>query len=206
MKVLYQSADVEKLAGRAQEAGASRDLLLLVLALPEAQGLQMWKDILSDASLHRLPIAVLLARSNEAARALGINKGISDSSEANLADVKRLLRGVEPDRNTERIIEVGELIIDPTTYSVSRPGKTVRLTPLEFRLLYHLASHPNRFFNRKQLLSTLWESWQDLNARIVDVYIRRLRLKLEAKPAKPVHLKTVRGAGYVFDLPVTTTS
>jgi DNA-binding response OmpR family regulator len=206
MKVLYQSADVEKLAGRAQEAGASRDLLLLVLALPEAQGLQMWKDILSDASLHRLPIAVLLARSNEAARALGINKVISDSSEANLADVKRLLRGVEPDRNTERIIEVGELIIDPTTYSVSRPGKTVRLTPLEFRLLYHLASHPNRFFNRKQLLSTLWESWQDLNARIVDVYIRRLRLKLEAKPAKPVHLKTVRGAGYVFDLPVTTTS
>jgi DNA-binding response OmpR family regulator len=206
MKVLYQSTDVEKLAGRAEANGASPNLLLLVLALPETQGLQVWNEILSDVSLHRLPIAVLLARGNEAARALGIKNGTSESSEASLAQVRRLLCGVGPERNTERVIEVGELIIDPTTYSVSRPGKTVRLTPLEFRLLYHLASHPNRFFNRNQLLSTLWESGQDLNARIVDVYIRRLRVKLEAKPAKPVHLKTVRGAGYLLDVPVTTTS
>jgi DNA-binding response OmpR family regulator len=54
------------------------------------------------------------------------------------------------------------------------------------------------------LLATLWASGQDLNARIVDVTIRRLRVKLEAKPGNPVHLKTVRGAGYVLDVPVTT--
>jgi DNA-binding response OmpR family regulator len=206
MKVLYQSTDVEKLAGRAEASGASPNLLLLVLALPETQGLQVWNEILSDVSLHRLLIAVLLARGNEAARALGIKNGTSESSAPRLAHVMRLLRGVEPQRNNERVIEVGELIIDPTTYCVSRPGKTVRLTPLEFRLLYYLASHPNRFFNRKQLLSTLWASGQDLNARIVDVTIRRLRVKLEAKPDNPVHLKTVRGAGYVLDVPVMTTS
>jgi two-component system response regulator VicR len=205
MKVLYQSTDVEKLAGRAEVNGTSPDFLLLVVALPEPQGLKVWNEILSDVSLYRLPMAVFLAQRNEAARALGIKNGTSESSEdPSLAHVKVLLRGVEPELNTERVIEVGELVIDPTTYRVSRPGKTVRLTPLEFRLLYYLASHPNRFFNRKQLLATLWASGQDLNARIVDVTIRRLRVKLEAKPAKPVHLKTVRGAGYVLDVPVTT--
>jgi DNA-binding response OmpR family regulator len=204
MKVLYQSTDVEKLAGRAEANGTSPDLLLLVLALPETHGLKVWNEILRDVSLHRLPIAVLLARGNEAAGALGRKNGTAESSGPRLAQVMRLLRGVEPERNNERVIEVGELIIDPTTYCVSRPGKTVRLTPLEFRLLYYLASHPNRFFNRKQLLATLWASGQDLNARIVDVTIRRLRVKLEAKPANPVHLKTVRGAGYVLDVPVTT--
>ena len=77
-------------------------------------------------------------------------------------------------------------------------------TPLEFKLLYYLASHPNRFFNRKQLLSTLWASGEDLNARIVDVYVRRVRVKIEPEPEKPVHLKTRRGIGYVFHAPVTT--
>lgn len=206
MKVLYQSTDVEKLAGRGEANGTSPDLLLLVLALPETHGLKVWNEILSDVSLHRLPIAVLLAQGNEAAKALGIKNGTSESSGPRLAQVMRLLRGVEPEPNNERVIEVGELIIDPTTYCVSRPGKTVRLTPLEFRLLYYLASYPNRFFNRKQLLSTLWASGQDLNARIVDVYVRRLRLKIEPEPENPIHLKTRRGFGYVFVPLVTTTA
>jgi two-component system, OmpR family, alkaline phosphatase synthesis response regulator PhoP len=207
MKVLYQSTDVEKLAGRAEANGTSPDLLLLVLALPETQGLKVWNEILSDLSLHRLPIAVLLARRSEAARALGIKNGISGSLERpSLAHVKSLLRRVGSERGPERVIKVAELVIDPTTFSVSRPGKKVRLTLLEFRLLYYFASHPNRFFTREQLLSALWVSGQDLNARIVDVYVRRLRLKIEPEPENPVHLKTRRGFGYVFAPLVTTTS
>ena len=211
MKVLYQSTDVEKLAGRAEANGTSPDLLLLVLALPETQGLKVWNEILSDVSLHRLPIAVLLAQRNEAARALGIKNGASGNSERpSLAHVKSLLRRVGsergPERGPERVIKVGELVINPATYSVSRPGKMVKLTPLEFHLLYYFASHPDRFFTREQLLSALWVSGQDLNARIVDVYVRRLRLKIEPEPANPVHLKTRRGFGYVFVPLVTTTS
>ncbi len=207
MKVLYQSTDVEKLAGRAEANGTSPDLLLLVLALPETQGLKVWNEILSDVSLHRLPIAVLLAQRNEAARALGIKNGTSGNSERpSLAHVKSLLRRVGSERGPERVIKVGELVIDPATYSVSRPGKMVKLTPLEFHLLYYFASHPDRFFTREQLLSTLWVSGQDLNARIVDVYVRRLRLKIEPEPENPVHLKTRRGFGYVFVPLVTTTS
>jgi DNA-binding response OmpR family regulator len=205
MKVLYQSTGVEKLAGRAEANGTSPDLLLLVVALPETQGLQVWNEILSDLTLHRLPIAVLQAQGKEAIRALGIKNGFSGNLEHQaLAHVKGLLRRVGSARNPERVIEVGELVIDPATYAVSWPGKTVRLTPLEFHLIYFLASHPNRFFTRQQLLSTLWASGQDLNARIVDVYVRRLRVKIEPEPENPVRLKTRRGIGYVFDAPVTT--
>jgi two-component system alkaline phosphatase synthesis response regulator PhoP len=206
MKVLYQSTDVEKLAGRAEANGTSSDLLLLVLALPETQGLKVWNEILSDVSLHRLPIAVLLAERNEAARALGIKNGASGNSERpSLGYVKSLLLRLGSERDPERVIKVGELVINPATYSVSRPGKMVKLTPLEFHLLYYFASHPDRFFTREQLLSALWVSGQDLNARIVDVYVRRLRLKIEPEPQNPVHLKTRRGFGYVF-VPVVTTS
>jgi DNA-binding response OmpR family regulator len=205
MKVLYQSTGVEKLAGRTEANGTSPDLLLLVVALPETQGLQVWNEILSDLTLHGLPIAVLQAQSNEAIRALGIKNGSPGNLEhQGLASVKSLLRRVESGSNPQQVIEVGELVIDPATYAVSWPGQTVRLTPLEFKLLYYLASHPNRFFTRKQLLSTLWASGQDLNARIVDVYVRRVRVKIEPEPEKPVHLKTRRGIGYVFDAPVTT--
>jgi DNA-binding response OmpR family regulator len=207
MKVLYQSTGVEELAGRAEANGTSPDLLLLVVALPETQGLQVWNEILSDLTLRRLPIAVLQAQGKEAIRALGIKNGSSGNLEHQaLAHVKGLLRRVESASNPEQIIEVGDLVIDPATYTVSWPGKTVRLTPLEFHLLYYLASHPNRFFTRKQLLSTLWACGQDLNARIVDVYVRRLRVKIEPEPENPVRLKTRRGIGYVFDAPVTTTS
>jgi two-component system, OmpR family, alkaline phosphatase synthesis response regulator PhoP len=200
MKLLYHNMNIEEPAGRADTTGAPRDLLLLVLALPEAQGLQLWNEVLGDESLRRLPIAVLLAHGHEAARALGIKNGAANSlKRPSLANVKRLLRREEPGCNPDRLIETGELVIDPATYRVSRPGKTVRLTPLEFRLLYFLAGHPNRFFTREQLLSTLWEHGHDLNERIVDVYMRRVRLKVEAEPENPVHLKTVRGLGYVFD-------
>lgn len=206
MKVLYQSLDVEKLAGRAEAKGTSPDLLFLVLALPQTPGLKVWNEILSEVSLHRLPIAVLLAQRNEVARALGMKNGTSGSAERpSLAHVKTLLRYLDSELGAKQVIEVGELVIDPATYSVSRPGKTVRLTPLEFRLLYYLVSHPNRIFTREQLLSALWASGQDLNARIVDAYIRRLRVKIEPEPENPVHLKTRIGFGYVFDAPVTTT-
>lgn len=202
MKVLYQNVDVGKLTGRIGGTGSSRELLLLVLALPETQGLQLWNDILSDSSFHRLPITVLLAHANEAAQALGMENGSCETSgSSSLAQVKKLLRSVEPKPNSEDVIKVGDLIIDPATYSVSRPGKTVRLTYREFRLIYYLASHPNRFFTREQLLSTVWESGHYVNARVVDVYIGRVRTKVEADPENPILVKTLRGAGYVFDAP-----
>jgi two-component system phosphate regulon response regulator PhoB len=75
----------------------------------------------------------------------------------------------------------------------------VALSTLEFRLLYYLARRPDRVFTRDQLLDAVWGTDRFVTPRSVDVYIRRLREKIEADPEKPEYLKTVRGAGYIFD-------
>jgi hypothetical protein len=91
------------------------------------------------------------------------------------------------------------LAIDPASYRVSHAGKPVPLSTLEFRLLYYLASRPNRVFTRDQLLDAVWGTDRFVTPRSVDVYVRRLREKIESDPENPLHLKTVRGAGYLFE-------
>ena len=73
------------------------------------------------------------------------------------------------------------------------------LEDVEFRLLYYLASRPNRVFTRDQLLDAVWGTDRFVTPRSVDVYVRRLREKIESDPENPNHLKTVRGAGYLFE-------
>lgn len=90
-------------------------------------------------------------------------------------------------------------MIDPSLFAVSRDGEPVELTALEFRLLHYLASRPNRIFSRDQLLDAVWGREHFVTPRSVDVYIRRLREKIEANPVEPVFLKTKRGAGYLFE-------
>src|SRR5216683_404572 len=96
-------------------------------------------------------------------------------------------------------IEIGKLAIDPASYRVSHSGKPVPLSTLEFRLLYYLASRPNRVFTRDQLLDAVWGTDRFVTPRSVDVYVRRLREKIESDPENPLFLKTVRGAGYLFE-------
>jgi len=84
-------------------------------------------------------------------------------------------------------------------FAVSRDGEPVEVTALEFRLLHYLASRPNRIFSRDQLLDAVWGREHFVTPRSVDVYIRRLREKIEANPVEPVFLKTKRGAGYLFE-------
>ena len=73
------------------------------------------------------------------------------------------------------------------------------LSTLEFRLLHHFASRPNRVFTRDQILDAVWGTDRFVTPRSVDVYVRRLREKIEADAEHPVYLKTVRGAGYLFE-------
>jgi two-component system phosphate regulon response regulator PhoB len=116
-----------------------------------------------------------------------------------IARVKALLRRAEPPVDSPRILEIGRLAIDPASYRVSHAGKAVPLSTLEFRLLYYLASRPNRVFTRDQLLDAVWGTDRFVTPRSVDVYVRRLREKIESDPENPLHLKTVRGAGYLFE-------
>ncbi len=199
------SAASDGSTGLAQVKKSPPDVLLLDLMLPKLSGLEICKEIRRDPALNRLPILMLTARGDEADRVVGLEVGADDyvtkpfSPRELVARVKALLRRAEPPDAVPKTIEVGALAIDPSSYRVTRSGKPVTLSTLEFRLLYYLASRPNRVFSRDQLLDAVWGSERFVTPRSVDVYVRRLREKVEADPENPLHLKTVRGAGYLFE-------
>ena len=192
-------------SGLASLRKGAPDLLILDLMLPRMPGLEVCKEIRRDSTLNRLPILMLTARGEEADRVVGLEMGADDyvtkpfSPRELVARVKALLRRAEPAGDIERAIEVGRLSIDPSSYRVTRAGKTLTLSTLEFRLIYYLAARPNRVFTRDQLLDAVWGTDRFVTPRSVDVYIRRLREKIEMDPENPIHLKTVRGAGYLFE-------
>jgi DNA-binding response OmpR family regulator len=179
------------------------DLILLDVMLPRKDGFDVCRD-LRRAGV-RTPIILLTAKAQEAEKILGLELGADDyvtkpfSPRELLARVKALLRRAEPPADSPRTIEIGKLAIDPASYRVSHSGKPVPLSTLEFRLLYYLASRPNRVFTRDQLLDAVWGTDRFVTPRSVDVYVRRLREKIESDPENPNHLKTVRGAGYLFE-------
>jgi phosphate regulon transcriptional regulator PhoB len=181
------------------------DLIVLDVMLPEVDGLEVCKILRRDARVSAIPIIMLTAKAAEIDRVLGLELGADDyvtkpfSPRELIARVKALLRRAEPPTDSPRTIEIGKLSIDPASYRVSHAGKAVPLSTLEFRLLYYLASRPNRVFTRDQLLDAVWGTDRFVTPRSVDVYVRRLREKIEPDPENPMHLKTVRGAGYLFE-------
>jgi len=193
-------------SGLAQVRKSAPDLLLLDLMLPKLSGLEICKEIRRDQSLNRLPILMLTARGEEADRVIGLEMGADDyvtkpfSPRELVARVRALLRRAEPPQETPKPIQARELVIDPSSYRVTRAGKPVTLSTLEFRLLYYLAARPGRVFTRDQLLDAVWGTERFVTPRSVDVYVRRLREKIESDPEHPTLLKTVRGAGYRFDI------
>jgi two-component system phosphate regulon response regulator PhoB len=192
-------------SGLAQVRKSPPDLLLLDLMLPRMSGLDICKQVRADENLNRLPILMLTARGDEMDRVVGLEVGADDyvtkpfSPRELAARVKALLRRSEPPDEGEKTIEVGKLRIDPVSYRVSRSGKPVTLSTLEFRLLHYLASRPNRVFTRDQLLDAVWGADRFVTPRSIDVYMRRLREKIENDPENPSFLKTMRGAGYMFE-------
>ena len=191
--------------GLAQIRKSPPDLLILDLMLPKLTGLDICKEIRKDVSLNRLPILILTAKGEEADRVVGLELGADDyvtkpfSPRELAARVKALLRRADPGTPSEKPIEIGLLRIDPAAYRVTRATKPVPMSTLEFRLLYFLAARPNRVFTRDQLLDAVWGTERFVTPRSVDVYVRRLREKIETDPQHPAFMKTIRGAGYLFE-------
>jgi phosphate regulon transcriptional regulator PhoB len=194
------------ISGLEQVKKSPPDLLLLDLMLPRLSGLEICKAIRRDEKLNRLPILMLTARGEESDRVIGLELGADDyvtkpfSPRELIARVKALLRRTElPGAETEKVIEVGQLMIDPNGYRVTRSGKPLVLSTLEFRLLYFLASRSNKVFTRDQLLDAVWGTERFVTPRSVDACMRRLREKVEEDAENPIYLKTLRGAGYLFE-------
>lgn len=199
------SAAGDGVNGLAQVKKSPPDLLLLDLMLPSLSGLEICKEIRRESTLNRLPILMLTARGEETDRVVGLELGADDyvtkpfSPRELVARVKALLRRAAPASEVAKPIQVGQLRIDPTSYRVTRNDQIIPLSTLEFRLLYYMASHPDKVFSRDQLLDAVWGTERFVTPRSVDVYIRRLREKIETDPENPTYLKTVRGAGYLLE-------
>ncbi|MGD9944482.1 MAG: response regulator transcription factor [Burkholderiaceae bacterium] len=195
-------------AGGYEAARSGRyDLIVLDVMLPGRDGL----DIVRGLRMEKIPTPVLMltARSTEIDRVLGLELGADDyltkpfSIPELQARVKALFRRLDmhapaaADSGPVRL-EFGPLTIDTDSREVRLAGKPVPLTAKEFDLLLHFARHPGRAFTRMQLLDAVWGTTFEGYEHNVNTHINRLRSKIEADPANPRYVLTVRGVGYRF--------
>src|SRR5688572_6466132 len=179
------------------------DLVILDLMLPGMDGLEICRQLRRHDKYSNVPILMLTARSEEADRVVGLELWGDDyvtkpfSMRQLIARVRALLRRHEPTPQRSNL-QRGDLHIDPSAHTVSVSGRHVELSALEFRLLHYLAAHPGMVFSRDHLLDRVWGNDRSVTPRSVDVYIRRVREKIEPAPQSPVYVQTVHGVGYRF--------
>lgn len=182
-------------------------LFLLDIMLPGTDGFELCRRIRETALLATTPIIFLTAKTSEADRVKGLELGGDDyitkpfSPRELVARVRSVLRGVRQAPPPSEVLRFGDLEIDASSMTVQAQGRNVVTTVREFRLLEYLAAHRGRVLTRDQLLDAVWKETPFVTPRSVDVYIRRLREKIEVDPRHPQYLKTLRGIGYRFEVP-----
>ncbi len=178
------------------------DLILLDVMLPDSDGLDICKGLRQNAELAHIPIIFLTARASEADRIVGLELGANDYLvkpffiRELIARIKIQFRG---QTNPTRVLKAASLELDRSGCQVRLDGASLTLTATEFRLLEFLMSRPGVVFSRDQLLDAVWGHDRAVTDRTVDVYILRLRQKIETDPANPLFIRSVRGFGYSFN-------
>jgi DNA-binding response OmpR family regulator len=182
-------------------------LFLLDVMLPGADGFDLCRHIRQTPTLSSTPIIFLTAKTAEADRVKGLELGGDDyitkpfSPRELVARVRSVLRGLRQPPVTPEVLRLGDLEIDASSMTVQVQGRAVLTTVREFRLLEYLATHCGRVLTRDQLLDAVWKETPFVTPRSIDVYVRRLREKIEPDPRHPRYLKTLRGIGYRFESP-----
>lgn len=187
------------------EAGTRRpDLLVLDLGLPDGDGVDLIRDLRGWSAI---PVVVLSARSAEADKIAALDAGADDylvkpfGAGELLARVRAQLRRATLQSTqgaAEPVLRFGEVVIDLARRTVERGGAPLHLTPIEYRLLTHLAGQPDRVLTHRQLLQALWGPGHTEDSHYVRVHMANLRKKIEADPSRPRHLVTEVGIGYRF--------
>jgi two-component system phosphate regulon response regulator PhoB len=179
------------------------DLVILDWMIEGVSGIEVCRRLRRRASTAHVPIIMLTARGEESDRIRGLETGADDyvtkpfSPRELLARVAAVLRRVRPALAGEQLA-YADIEMDVEAHRVRRADRPVKLGPTEFRLLRHFMEHPGRVFSRERLLDAVWGHDPDIDARTVDVHIRRLRKALN-EGGRPDLLRTVRSAGYALD-------
>ncbi|HEY1743339.1 MAG TPA: response regulator transcription factor [Granulicella sp.] len=193
-----------------QDAERSRPaLFLLDIMVPGGDGMDLCRRLRQHPTLSSVPVIFLTARASENDRVHGLELGADDyitkpfGTRELIARVRAVLRRFEPSEapGPLSVVKIEEIEIDGSAMQLRVKGELVPTTATEFRLLDYLARHPARVFSRDQLLDAVWGDARFVTPRSVDVYVRRIREKVEADPETPRYLKTMRGAGYRFEIP-----
>lgn len=182
--------------------GPLPSLAVIDWMLPGMSGIELSKRIRDDAVTQDLPIIILTARSEESDKLQGFGHGVDDyitkpfSPRELVARIRALLR--RSGHPSSGNLNIGGIDLDTVAHSVSIEGKPLHLRPTEYRLLEIMMRHPNRAFQRSQLLDQVWGRSVYVDERTVDVHVLRLRNAL--KPFNRHNLiKTIRGVGYRLD-------
>ncbi|MDV0431946.1 response regulator YycF [Lactiplantibacillus sp. DA1] len=205
---VHVAADGEEALQKVDEVHP--DLILLDLMLPKMDGLEVARQVRKN---YDMPIIMVTAKDSELDKVLGLELGADDyvtkpfSNRELVARVKANLRRqgtpsaqpAEVEENSD--IEIGDLVIHPEAYMVSKRGNNIELTHREFELLHYLAQHIGQVMTREHLLQTVWGYDYFGDVRTVDVTVRRLREKVEDNPSHPKWLVTRRGVGYYLRNP-----
>jgi len=180
------------------------DLVLLDLMLPGISGTEVCRIIRGKSTV---PIIMLTAKDGEVDKVVGLELGADDyvtkpfSSRELLARVRAVLRRHgEQDELLPPTIEAGSVRIDIERHVVSVRGEHITMPLKEFDLLEFLVRNSGRVLTRNQLIDRVWGADYVGDTKTLDVHIKRLRAKIEIDPSNPVHIYTVRGLGYKFDV------
>ncbi len=178
------------------------DLVLLDIMLPDSDGLDICKGIRNDTELSQTPIIFLTARASETDRIVGLELGANDYIVKPFF-VRELIARIKLQFRTQtapaRTLKAGNVELDRSSCQVKLSGEPLALTATEFRLLEFLMTRPGVVFSREQLLNAVWGQDRAITDRTVDVYILRLRQKIEQDSAAPRLIHSVRGFGYSFE-------
>ena len=180
------------------------DLVLLDLMLPGISGTEVCRIIRGKSSV---PIIMLTAKDGEVDKVVGLELGADDyvtkpfSSRELLARVRAVLRRHgEPEELLPPTIEAGSVRIDIERHVVSVRGENITMPLKEFDLLEFLVRNSGRVLTRNQLIDRVWGADYVGDTKTLDVHIKRLRAKIEIDPSNPLHINTVRGLGYKFEV------
>ncbi len=175
------------------------DVVLLDVMLPGFDGVEVCKAIRQESP--RVPIIFLSARGETPDKIKGLEAGADDYLVKPMEHYSELVARIRTQlrRNSRDLtghLTLGDLTIDLVEHSVTRAGKAIPLTRLEFDLLVALAKEPGRVFTREELLREVWDYRHSADTRLVNVHVQRLRSKIEHDPDNPTLVLTVRGVGY----------